>query len=82
LPGSVVVGEGIRDVQYAPIDPRDEGLTVPDVDKRSRWHVFFGLFLLLKQRYRLSRRVLRHIVTAALNLFRQLIFAQNVRSVV
>ena len=80
---SVVVGEGIRDVQYAHIDPWDyDWLTVPEVDKRSRWYLFSGPFLLLKQRYRLSKGVLRQIVTAALTVFRQLIFAQNVRSFV
>ncbi len=80
---SVVIGEAIRDVQYAQIDPQDyDWLTVPNVDKRSRWYLFSGPFLLLKPRYRLARHVLRRIVAAALNIFRQLIFAYNVRSFV
>ena len=80
---SVVVGEAIRDVQYAHIDPQDfDWLTVPTVDKHSRWYLFSGPFLLLKKRYRLSRRVLRQIVTAALVIFRGLIFGYNVRSFV
>ncbi len=80
---SVVVGEGIRDVQYARIAPADyDWLTIPEVAKRSRWYLFSGPFLLLKKRYRLSRLELRQVVAAALHLFRQLIYAHNVRSFV
>lgn len=80
---SVVVGEAIRDVQYAAISPKNyDWLTVPAVEKRSRWFLFSGPFLLLKQRYRLPKHVLCQIVAAALKIFRQLIFANNVRSFV
>ncbi len=80
---SVVIGEAIRDVQYAHIEPQDyDWLTVPQVDKRSRWYLFSGPFLLLKKRYWLSKRVLKQIVAAALAIFRQLIFAHSVRSFV
>jgi hypothetical protein len=79
---SLLVGEAIRDVQYAQVAPDDLNLlTIPKVDKRSRWYLFSGPFLLLKQRYRLSRYLLKRIVSAALQIFANLIFA-NVRSFV
>lgn len=79
---SVVVGEAIRDVQYAHVDPDELNLlTVPAVEKSSRWYLFSGPFLLLKQRYRLGRRILSRIVTAALQIFAHLIYA-NVRTLV
>ena len=79
---SVFVGEAIRDVQYAQVSPDQLNLlTVPMVDQRSRWFLFSGPFLLLKQRYRLPKRTLRQIVSAALLIFSHLIFA-NVRSLV
>ena len=79
---SVVVGEAIRDVQYAQISPDEFNLlTIPEVDKRSRWFLFSGPFLLLKQRYRLDGHVLRRIVKFALQIFAHLIFA-NVRTLV
>jgi hypothetical protein len=79
---SVVVGEAIRDVQYAHVDPDDLNLlTVPAVEISSRWYLFSGPFLLLKQRYRLGRPILNRIVAAALQIFIQLIYA-NVRTIV
>jgi hypothetical protein len=78
----VIVGEAIRDVQYAQVNPKALNLlTVPEVEKRSRWFLFSGPFLLLKQRFRLERQVLRQIVQAALVIFAQLVFA-NVRTLV
>jgi hypothetical protein len=77
---SVVLGEAIRDVQYAQVIPDELNLlTVPDVDKCSRWFLFSGPFLLLKQRYRLHQSVLRQIVKVTLLIFTQLVFA-NVRT--
>ena len=79
---SVVVGEAIRDVQYAYVSPDDLNLlTVPEVKIRSRWFLFSGPFLLLKQRYRLHKRVLKRIVSAALLIFTHLVYA-NVRTLV
>lgn len=79
---SVVVGEAIRDVQYAQVAPDQVNLlSIPEMDKRSRWYLFSGPFLLLKQRYRLPIQLLRRIVTAALHIFSHLIFA-NVRTLV
>jgi len=78
----LVVGEAIRDVQYAGVAPSDQSLLkVPEVDKSSRWFLFSGPFLLLKQRYRLDKTVLKQIVIAALLIFSHLIFA-NVRTLV
>jgi len=78
----VVVGEAIRDVQYAHVDPDELNLlTVPAVEKSSRWYLFSGPFLLLKQRYRLGRWILNRIVVAALQIFTHLIYA-NVRILV
>lgn len=77
---SLVVGEAIRDVQYAKVHPNQLNLlTVPEVDKCSRWFLFSGPFLLLKHRYRLNWTVLKRIVNAALLIFAHLIFA-NVRN--
>jgi hypothetical protein len=79
---SVVVGEAIRDVQYAQADPDELNLlTVPTVEKSSRWYLFSGPFLLLKRRYRLGSYMLRRIVAAALLVFAHLIYA-NVRTLV
>jgi hypothetical protein len=77
---SLLVGEAIRDVQYAQVIPHELNLlAVPKVDKRSRWFLYSGPFLLLKQRFRLDHRVLRQIVNAALLIFTHLVFA-NVRT--
>ena len=79
---TLIVGEAIRNVQYAQVFPHELNLlAVPSVDKRSRWFLYSGPFLLLKQRYRLKQAVLRQIVKAALLIFTQLVFA-NVRSLV
>lgn len=79
---SVVVGEAIRDVQYAQVDPDELNLlTIPAVEKSSRWYLFSGPFLLLKHRYRLARCILKRIISAALHIFAHLIYA-NVRTLV
>ena len=79
---SLIVGETIRDVEFAQVTPNELNLlTVPQVGKRSRWFLFSGPFLLLKQRYRLSRRLLNQIVKVSLLIFAQLVFA-NVRTLV
>jgi hypothetical protein len=79
---TLLVGEAIRDVQYAQVTPHELNLlAIPNVDRRSRWFLYSGPFLLLKQRYRLHPGVLRQIVKAALSIFTQLVFA-NVRTLV
>ena len=76
----ILVGEGIRDVQYAQVDPDDLNLlSTPVTEKSSRWYLFSGPFLLLKQRYRLAKDILRRIIAAALRIFTNLVFA-NVRT--
>lgn len=78
----LIVGEAIRDVQYARVSPNELSLlAIPDVDKTSRWFLFSGPFLLLKNRYRLDRSSLKQIVAAALLIFANLVFA-NVRTLV
>ena len=79
---SLIVGEAIRDVQYAQVAPNELNLLmIPKVITCSRWYLFSGPFLLLKQRYRLPRRVLSQIMDAALLIFAHLVFA-NVRTIV
>lgn len=79
---SLVVGEAIRDVQYAQVDPDELNLLmVPEVDKQSRWFLYSGPFLLLKQRYRLRRKTLNRLIAVALQIFAHLVFA-NVRTIV
>lgn len=78
----LLVGEAIRDVQYAQVAPHEvDLLTVPACEKSSRWHLFSGPFLFLKQRYRLNRKILRQIAQVALVIFTHLIYA-NVRTLV
>ena len=80
---SLLVGEAIRDVLYAQVEPAAVDLwDIPPTSPRSHWHLFSGPFLLIKKRYRLPRSVLRQIVTAAIRLFRQLVHGSNVRSLV
>jgi hypothetical protein len=79
---SILLGESIRDVQYARVDPEDLNiLAVPEVEKTSRWYLFSGPFLLLKQRFRLAKVVLRRVVSEALRMLSHLVYA-NVRSLV
>jgi hypothetical protein len=78
----LIVGEAIRDVQYAKVHPNQLNLLrVPEVDKCSRWFLFSGPFLFLKHRYRLDRHTLKQIGMVSLLIFANLIFA-NVRSLV
>jgi hypothetical protein len=79
---SLFLGEAIRDAQYAQVVPEEWNLlNVPKLEKSSRWYLFSGPFLLLKQRYRLDRHTLKRIFALALQAFAHLIYA-NVRSFV
>lgn len=79
----VFVGEALRDVQYARVEPGAlDFFHVPKQDRRSKWHSFSGPFLLLKRRYRLSPAQLREIIQAVLSIFLALIFGNPVRSLV
>jgi len=78
----LIVGEAIRDVLYAQVDPDQLNLLlIPSSQASSRWYLFSGPFLLLKQRYRLERRTLSRIVASALLIFATLVFS-NVRTLV
>jgi len=80
---SLVIGEAIRDYQYAETTPKEFNLLkVPEVDKSSRWFLFSGPFLFIKQRYRLPSSTLQKIIRFALSIFSTLIFQHNVRSIV
>jgi hypothetical protein len=80
---SILVGEAIRDVQFAQVEPDALDLLVtPETDKRSKWHSFSGPFLILKRRCRLDYQTLRKIIVAVLRLFADLLFGKNVRSFV
>lgn len=80
---SLLIGEAIRDVQYAQVSPGDlELLAIPPTERRSKWHSFSGPFLLLKRRCCLDYYQLRQIVSHILELFKILIFGKNVRSFV
>ena len=73
---SLVIGEAIRDVQYTHIEPHEFNLLlVPDGEKSSRWFLFSGPFLLIKQRYRLPLETLNLITDISLLVFANLIFA-------
>ena len=77
---SLLIGEAIRDVQYAQVQPDSIDLLAnPPTEKRSKWHSFSGPFLLLKRRCFLEYHQLRQIVSQILMLFAQLIFGKNVR---
>lgn len=79
---SVLVGEAIRDVQYARVVPGDlDLLTIPQGPRNSQWFQFSGPFLLLKQRFRLAPAVLKKIAAAVLQIFKHLVYA-NVRTLV
>ena len=76
----LIVGEAIRDVQYAKVNPNQLNLLlVPEVEKRSRWFLYSGPFLLLKQRYRLPSHILKQVASVSLLIFAHLVFA-NVRT--
>jgi hypothetical protein len=80
---TLLIGEAIRDVQYAQVQPAAvDLLAIPDVDKRSKWYSFSGPFLLLKRRCRLARLELRKIITAVLVIFSNLVFGKSVPSFV
>lgn len=80
---ALLMGEAIRDVQYAGINPNSVDLwSCPDLPRSSKWYSFSGLFLLLKRRSRLDRSTLRTISSSVLSLFSSLLFGKSVRSFV
>jgi hypothetical protein len=78
---SVLVGEAIRDVRFAGVEPDDVNLlTNPETSSDSRWHSFSGMFLLLRRRRRLSFATLRKIVSRVFSIFCALTFGDFVRT--
>lgn len=79
----LLIGEAIRDVRYAQVDPNAIDLfTEPHQPVSPKWHSFSGLFILFKRRSRLDHRTLRQIVMSILRIFTDLVFGKNVRSFV
>lgn len=76
---SLLVGEAIRDVRYAGVDPDAVNLqTNPKLSKSSKWHSFSGLFILIKRRRRLdcaglSRRSYEFSVISCLEIMSDLL---------
>ena len=80
---ALLVGEAIRDVRLAHVEPDKIDLcNPPETEKSSKWHSFSGLFLLLKRRRRLETNSLRRIIRSVLTIFLDLVFGKNVRSFV
>jgi hypothetical protein len=80
---ALLIGEAIRDVRYAGINPNAIDLWIdPDLPKSSKWRSFSGLFLLMKRSSHLDRLTIRTIVLSDLSLFSDLVFGKNVRSFV
>lgn len=78
---SVLVGEAIRDVRFAGVDPNEiDLLSIPDTISDTRWYSFSGVFLLLRRRRRLSFVTLRKIVSRVFSIFCALIFGDFVRT--
>ena len=76
---ALLVGEAIRDVRLARVEPNKVDLHNPPVtEKSSKWHSFSGLFLLLKRRRRLDARTLWQIIHAVFSIFFNLVFGKYV----
>jgi len=79
-------GEAVRDVTYATVQPEAVSfpnlLTTPDpVGERSKWKLYSGLFVLLKQQLRIPRQSLRQLHRPVSLAFACLVFG-DVRSFV
>lgn len=80
---AVLIGEAIRDVRFAGVDPNElDLLSVPTEIADTRWHSFSGIFLLLRRRRRLRFAMLRKIVSNVFSIFSSLLFSDFVRSFV
>jgi hypothetical protein len=79
-------GEALRDVVYGHIQPDQlqdslAGKLVVDVRRHPKWLIFSGLFVLLKQKLKLSRHVILRISQEVIRAFEKFIYG-NVRSFV
>ena len=80
---ALLVGEAIRDVRLAHVEPDKVDLyNHPEIDKSSKWHSFSGVFLLLKRRRRLDTKTLHRIIRSIFAIFLDLVFGKNVPSFV
>jgi hypothetical protein len=81
----LLLGEAIRDVTYRAINPIDVHLetlsTNPTTVQPRKWRLYSGLFVLLKQKPRLSKKVIHQIAHQAAQAFTCLALG-NVRSFV
>jgi hypothetical protein len=73
------LGESLRDVLYGNIDPlqAQEGLPCPssmDLIKHTKWRLYSGLFVLLKQKLELPFPLFNAVLSAASLSFAQLVF--------
>jgi len=80
------LGEALRDVTYGHIKPSQlsrclAGEMQVDLKKYPKWAIYSGLFVLLKQKLRISRTEFRLTIQQATNAFAHLIYG-NVRTVV
>ena len=77
----LLVGEALRDRMYgghgsggSPSHPHSGSES-----NGKKWQLYSGLFVLLKQKIRLGREVLRHLLAEVLQFFRRLVWG-DVRS--
>jgi hypothetical protein len=78
---ALLVGEAIRDVRYAGVQPEElDLLTEPETIQDTRWYLFSGIFLLLRRRRCLSFATLRKIVSKVFSIFCTLIYGDFVRT--
>ena len=72
-------GEAVRDVTYGKILPDQVQFTLLDgiyqsVQQNSKWHLYSGLFILLKQKPRLPDQILSSLSLSVLSVFENLVY--------
>jgi len=80
------VGEALRDVTYGHLKPNQlqhslAGKLVVDINKHPKWLIYSGLFVLLKQKLRITRYEMNLIAQESVEAFAKLIYG-NVRTFV
>lgn len=77
----LLVGEALRDRVYGGEGDGDGGGNAHRGSKSrgKRWELYSGLFVLLKQKFRLGREVVRQLITEVVGFFRRLVWG-GVRS--
>jgi hypothetical protein len=79
-------GEALRDVTYGHLKPNQlqkslQGKITVDTNKYPKWTIYSGLFVLLKQKFRIPRDELKLIAQEATDAFAKLVYG-NVRTLV